>query len=77
MDLFVAQNYMDSDLPFPPHLLPWELGNSKDHFLAFQERCLTSAIDLEKGVEGGHIHFNGNGDEHFHIQKYLGTGGYG
>lgn len=56
MDLFVLQNYMDSDIPFPPHLLPLELGDSKGQFLAIQDRCLTTAIDLEKGVDGKHLH---------------------
>lgn len=77
MDHFVSQHYMDSNLPFLSHLLPETLGDSKNHFLAIQERCLTSAIDLEKGVEGKHMLFNGNGDEHFHIEKFLGSGGYG
>lgn len=77
MDLFVSQNYMDSDIPVPPHLLPLELGDSKDQFLAIQDRCLTTAIDLEKGVDGKHLHFSGSGDDHFHVQRSLGTGGYG
>lgn len=77
MDHFVSQNYKDSDLPLLPHLLPEELGDSKNQFLAIQEGCLTSAIELEKGVEGKHILFQGSGDEYFHIQRYLGCGGYG
>lgn len=77
MDHFVSQHYKDSDLPIPPHLLPSELGDSKDPFLTFQHCCLTSAIDLERGVEGKHVHFGGNGDEHFYSRTYLGSGGYG
>ena len=77
MDVFVSNNYMDSDLPFRRHLLPSELGNSKNRFLAFQDHCLTAAIDLEKGVEGRHLHFSGNGDEYFYVHRYLGTGGFG
>lgn len=77
MNLFVSQNYMDSDIPFPPHLLPLELGDSKGQFLAIQDRCLTTAIDLEKGVDGKHLHFSGSGDDHFHVYRHLGSGGYG
>lgn len=68
---------MDSDLPLPLHLLPEELGDSKNNFLAIQERCLTSVIELEKGVEGRHMMFHESGDEYFHIQRSLGCGGYG
>lgn len=77
MDHFVSQNYMDSDLPLLPHLLPEALGDSKNHFLAIQDRCLTPVIELEKGLEGRHILFIGSGDGHFHVQKVLGSGGYG
>lgn len=77
MSLFVLNNYMDSDLPLPPRLLPLELGISANQFLAIQDRCLTSAIDLEKGVEGRHLNLGRNGDEHFHVCGHLGSGGFG
>ena len=76
MDHFVSQNYMDSDLFLLPHLLSEELGHSKNDFLTYQERCLTSVIELKKGVEGKHMLFHGSGDEHFYSQRNLGCGGY-
>lgn len=68
---------MDSDIPFPPHLLFLELDDLKSQFLPIQNYYLTATIDLEKGFDNKHLHFFESGNEHFHIYKYFGSGRYG
>lgn len=77
MPIFVSRDCLDFHLPFTTHTLPQELGDSRPDFINFQEHVLTDAKELEKGINGKHVHFGSSGDEHFFVHSHLGSGGFG
>jgi hypothetical protein len=56
--------------------LPAELDHKWADFLTYQSCCLTTAVDIEKGIKGKHVRFNKDADIHFLQTKGLGNGGY-
>ena len=74
---FIDMDYLDIHLPFTLSNLPVALGASRHEFLKYQEKVLTDAKELEKGIDGKHVHFNGNADDLFISWKELGSGGSG
>ena len=57
--------------------LPDQLGGSKAKFLRSQDTVLTTAKDIELGIEGRHRYFDTSGDDHFWKLGFLGSGGSG
>ena len=77
MNTFVERGYMDFYLPFTLASLPHEVGDDRPAFMRFQEYVLTDAKELEKGIDGRHLHLGSSGDEHFFLRRSLGSGGFG
>ena len=77
MAMFVKTGYMDVCLPFSLASLPDELGDDRQAFIRYQEHVLTDVKELEKGIDGKHLHFAASGDEHFFSRIPLGSGGFG
>ena len=73
---FIDQGLNDFHLPLNLHDLPLELDDLRQSFLRFQEHVQTHAKEIELGVKGGHVSL-ANGDEHFIVRRYFGSGGFG
>jgi hypothetical protein len=79
MQGFIDRRLTDYALPFSEDSLPRAFPDEqyRAKFLNFQSCVLTKAIDLEKGEDGKHLWFNGDGDVHFCSRRQLGNGGAG
>ncbi|KAI9879715.1 MAG: hypothetical protein M1830_007500 [Pleopsidium flavum] len=77
MQMFIRHGLMDFSLPFALETLPQELGESRVKFIEYQEYVLTEARELEKGIDGKHVHFAKEGGEHFYVHRLLGSGAFG
>ena len=74
---FLSAGLTDSCIPFGGNDLPDQLRESKRRFIQFQDYVLTTAKDLELGIEGRHRFLDPTGDDHFWNLGLLGSGGSG
>ena len=79
MQRFIDLHLKDISFPYSMESISQALvdNTAQSDFLSFQHHVLTRAMEIERGLEGQHVHFGKNGDRHFNVIKHLGTGGFG
>ncbi|KAJ4286509.1 hypothetical protein N0V90_013209 [Kalmusia sp. IMI 367209] len=78
IDTFIDFGYSDHWLPFTERNLPSCLRSSKrSQFVTAQNLVMTKSMDLEKGENGRHCHFQEQEPLPFEIKGILGSGGFG
>lgn len=80
MQEFIDAGLKDISFPYEESSLPNRFASDltqRRTFLDLQDAVLTDAVELERGEDGRHVFFAKSGNEHFHVLRTLGSGGFG
>lgn len=77
LDKFIAHGFTDYNFPVSAlHLPAFLRPHVRSKFTKAQSAVLTKTVDLEKGREGQHVHFDPSESAPYEVKKILGHGGF-